>query len=375
VPVSPPTTANRSLGSIRSWILVSTAWILPAMLGGIDTFAQMAMSGDRINYREVAFSFFDWLFYGVLTPFVIAISRRFPLAKPKLARHAIVHAVCAILFCFAWAAGGVLLNLILGRGFGGSVLGWYVGWVFTTFPFGTAVYLSVVGVEHALRYFVEARERDAQLARLSDQLTGARLAALQAQLNPHFLFNSLNTVNVLVRDGDNASASRVIEQLSDVLRTSLNRSRNSEVSLDDELELVRQYLAVEQARFSDRLRPRIDVPENLLSAAVPSFALQHLVENAIRHGIARRSDAGVIVVAARREGGVVELSVTDDGPGPTGVPATTGHGLENTRERLRTLYGDAASLELIALPEHGATARMRIPYHELVLQEARRDAE
>jgi len=224
-----------------------------------------------MNYREVAFSFFDWLFYGVLTPFVIAISRRFPLAKPKLGRNAAVHALCAILFCFAWAAGGLVLNFILGRGFGGSVISWYLSWVFTTFPFGSAVYFSVVGMEHALRYFVEARERDTQVAKLSEQLTGARLAALQAQLNPHFLFNSLNTANVLVRDGDNAAATRVIEQLSEVLRTSLSRSRDNEVSLDDELELVLQYLAVEQARFSDRLRPEINVSADLLSTPFGAY--------------------------------------------------------------------------------------------------------
>lgn len=360
---------------IAPWILLSTAWILPALLGAVDTFAQITMSGDRMNYREVAFSFFDWLFYGVLTPFVIAISRRFPLAKPKLGRHAVVHAVCAILFCFAWAAGGVLLSFILGRGFGGSVLRWYAGWVFTTFPFGSAVYFSIVGMEHALRYFVEARERETQVARLSDQLTGARLAALKAQLNPHFLFNSLNTVNVLVRDGDNAAATRVIEQLSEVLRTSLSRSRDNEVSLDDELELVRQYLAVEQARFSDRLRPEIDVPDALLSAAVPSFAIQHLVENAVRHGIARRSDAGRIAVTARRIGNMLELSVADDGPGLRDEPPSPGHGLANTRERLRTLYGAAASLQLEATKPFGTIARLRIPYQELVLQEARRDGE
>lgn len=354
----------------RSWLLLSGAWLLPATLGAVDTVAQMAMSGDRIAFREVVFSFLDWLFYGVLTPFVVALSRRFPLAKPRLARHIVVHAVCAILFCFAWAGGGVLLNGLLGRGFGGSVLGWYGSWVFTTLPFGSAVYFSVVGIEHALRYFVEARERDAQVARLSEQLTGARLAALQSRLNPHFLFNSLNTVNVLVRDGDTAAATRVIEQLSEVLRTSLSRSRENEVSLDDELELVRQYLAVEQARFSDRLRPEIDVPDELLSAGVPSFALQHLVENAVRHGIARRSDAGRIAVTARRDHQVLELSVVDDGPGPSGAPVEPGHGLENTRERLRTLYGPAASLELIAAEGQGAIARMRIPCHEVVLPEA-----
>ena len=355
-----------------SWLLLSAAWLLPATLGAVDTFAQLAMSGDPVNYREVAFSFFDWLFYGVLTPFVVAISRRYPLARPKLARHVAVHVLCAILFCFAWAAGGLVLSIILGRGFGDSALRWYASWVFTTFPFGSAVYFSVVGMEHALRYFVEARERDAQLAKMSEQLTGARLAALQAQLNPHFLFNSLNTVNVLVRDGDNAAATRVIEQLSEVLRTSLSRSRNNEVSLDDELELVRQYLAVEQARFSDRLRPEIEVPEDLLSAAVPSFALQHLVENAVRHGIARRSDAGSLVVTARRAGNMLELSVRDDGPGPNGSTLHAGHGLENTRERLRTLYGDVASLELVAVEPQGALARLRIPYREILLQEATR---
>jgi signal transduction histidine kinase len=361
--------------SVPSWLLLSIAWLLPAVLGAVDTFAQIAMSGDRMNYREVAFSFFDWLFYGVLTPFVIAISRRFPLARPRIGRHLAVHAGCAILFCFAWAGGGLLLNLILGRGFGDSAIRWYMSWVFTTFPFGSAVYFSVVGMEHALRYFVEARERDAQLARVSEQLTGARLAALQAQLNPHFLFNSLNTVNVLVRDGDNAAAARVIEQLSEVLRTSLSRSRNNEVSLDDELELVRQYLAVEQARFSDRLRPEIDVPNELLSASVPAFALQHLVENAVRHGIARRSDAGSIVVTARREDDTLELSVRDDGPGPSDARIQAAHGIENTRERLRTLYGDAASVELVPVSLGGALARLRIPYHETLLHEARRDVE
>lgn len=358
---------------VRSWLLLSGAWLLPATLGAVDTFAQMAMSGDPVQLREVAFSFLDWLFYGVLTPFVVALSRRFPLAKPRLARHIAVHVACAITFCFAWAAGGVLLNWLLGRGFGGSVLGWYGSWVFTTLPFGSAVYFSVVGIEHALRYFVEARERDAQVARLSEQLTGARLAALQAQLNPHFLFNSLNTVNVLVRDGDTVAATRVIEQLSEVLRTSLSRSRDNEVSLDDELALVRQYLAVEQARFSDRLRPEIDVPDELLSAAVPSFALQHLVENAVRHGIARRSGAGRIAVLARRVAGSLELSVIDDGPGPSGAPVEPGHGLENTRERLHTLYGEGASLDLRAADGQGTIARLRIPYHEVVLREAGND--
>ena len=118
-----------------------------------------------------------------------------------------------------------------------------------------------------------------------------------------------------MRDGDTATATRVIEQLSDVLRSTLGRTQASEVTLDDELALVRQYLAVEQARFSDRLRPSLDIDPATLSAAVPRFALQHLVENALRHGIAKRTDAGRVVVTARRDGDMLELSVEDDGPG------------------------------------------------------------
>jgi LytS/YehU family sensor histidine kinase len=209
------------------------------------------------------------------------------------------------------------------------------------------------------------------MVRLSEQLSGARFSALQAQLNPHFLFNTLNTITVLVRDGDKTGAVRIVEQLSDILRRTLNRRRANEVRLGDELDLVRQYLAIEQARFSDRLRPAVDVDDTLLAAAVPSFALQHLVENAIRHGIARRTDAGDVRVTARRlraasahDVDVLELVVTDDGPGYAGQVAR-GHGIENTQERLRALYGEGASLKVSRREAGGTVATLRIPYREL----------
>jgi LytS/YehU family sensor histidine kinase len=277
-------------------------------------------------------------------------------------------------FCAAWAAAGTVLRALLMPGsLGPNVARSYESWLFTTFPFGVAVYFCVLGIEHAIRYFTEARERDVQVARLSEQLTGARLAALQAQLNPHFLFNSLNTIAVLVRDDDAPAATRVIEQLSGVLRRTLDRTNANEVSLDDELELVRQYLAVEQARFSDRLRYEIDAgasgSSELRSAAVPAFAVQHLVENAVRHGIARRSDAGLVTVVARRRGGVLEIIVSDDGAGfAAESEAPAGHGIANTRERLRTLYGSAASLVVARREPHGTAATLRIPYRELLLE-------
>jgi signal transduction histidine kinase len=355
---------------LKPWMFVSAAWIVPAILGAVDQIGQNALWGGKLSLAQVLFTSFDWLAYGVLTPFVFLLSRRFPLSRQTLPRNAVIHVVFSILFCVLWASIGTVLKISLQPiPPDGSVLRWWLGWIFTTLPFGAAVYLAMVGIEHAIRYFIEAREREAQVARLSEQLTSAKLAALQANLNPHFLFNSLNTVAVLVRDGDAGKATRVIEQLSDVLRTTLSRSRDAEVSLEDELDLVRQYLSVEQARFSDRMRVSIDVPDALLSAAIPGFALQHLVENAVRHGIARRTSAGNVQVAARRAGDTLEITVVDDGVGIDEAAAIiAGHGIENTRERLRTLYGDRASLDVMRAPEQGTVARLRIPYHEVLLE-------
>jgi two-component system, LytTR family, sensor kinase len=160
---------------------------------------------------------------------------------------------------------------------------------------------------------------------------------------------------------------RIVEHLSEVLRRTLSRHRANEVTLGEELELVRQYVAIEQARFSDRLRPEFVIDQSLLGAAVPSFALQHLIENAIRHGIARHPDAGHLRVEARRVGDVLEITVSDDGVGiDLEAPLPKGHGIENTKERLRALYGDKASLELARRPEGGTIATLRIPYRELL---------
>jgi two-component sensor histidine kinase len=358
-------------------MLVSAAWIAPAILGGIDVVVQARLWGQPATAGAILFVSGDWLLYALFTPAVFALARRWPLSKPHLLRHAAVQFLLSLLFCAAWAGAGTVLKALLQPAalVESGIARHFVSWLFITLPFGVAVYIALVGIEHAIRYFVEARDRETQVARLSEQLTGARLTALQAQLNPHFLFNSLNTVTVLVRDGDNAAATRVIEQLSEVLRRTLRRTQENEVALDDELDLVRQYLAVEQARFSDRLRPRFDIAPETLSAAVPSFALQLLVENAVRHGIARRSDAGRLVVTARRDGDRLELTVEDDGAGLREDAAPLkGHGIENTRERLRTLYGDRASLVIAPAPAQGTMARLRLPYRELLLEE-RPDAE
>jgi two-component system, LytTR family, sensor kinase len=358
-------------------MIVAAAWIVPAVFAVINRIAQARLQGwEPATTRELLFEFGDWLLYAFLTPGVFAISRRWPLARPHLMRRIFLHLVMSLFFCVAWATCGQVLRLLLisifaphlfqEAGFWGRVAVEWLSWIFTTLPFGVAVYLCVVGIEHATRYFIEARDREVQVARLSEQLSGARFAALQAQLNPHFLFNTLNTITVLVRDNERQSAVRIIENLSELLRRTLTRHQANEVTLGEELELIRQYVAIEKARFSDRLRPEFRIPDSLLSAAVPSFALQHLVENSIRHGIARRTDAGLLLVTAERDGDVLQLTVVDDGPGiDRSATPPPGHGIENTRERLRALYGANASLEIVRRPEGGTIALLRVPYREL----------
>jgi LytS/YehU family sensor histidine kinase len=243
-------------------------------------------------------------------------------------------------------------------------------WILTTLPFGAVVYTTVAGVAHALTYVAEVRARDLQVGKLAEQLSHARFAALQAQVNPHFLFNTLNTITVLVRDGDRSGAVRIVEQLSDVLRRTLSPDRANEVPLADELDLVRQYLAIEQARFSDRLNATITGERSLERAAVPSFAVQHLVENAVRHGIAKRLEAGRLTVTAAHAGDSLVVTVSDDGLGLRGAASATGHGLENTRERLRALYGANASLTVADLASGGAVATLRVPFRELAPSDA-----
>ncbi|HET6975793.1 MAG TPA: histidine kinase [Pyrinomonadaceae bacterium] len=371
------------LPRLRPWMIVSAAWIGPAVFAVINRIAQARLQGwEPATLRELLFEFGDWLLYAFLTPFVFAVSKRWPLTRPHLISRALLHFFFSLLFCVAWATCGQVLRFILIRIFApdiyhnamqeGAARFWlqfgveWLSWIFTTLPFGVAVYLCVVGIEHATRYFIDAREREVQVARLSEQLSSARFAALQAQLNPHFLFNTLNTITVLVRDNDRQGAVSIIEHLSELLRRTLSRHQANEVTLGEEFELVRQYVAIEQARFSDRLRPEFRIPESLMSATVPSFSLQHLVENAIRHGIAKATDAGLLLVTASRSGDLLEINVINDGVSiDPNVPPPPGHGIENTRERLRALYGDEASLEIVPRAEGGTIATLRVPYREM----------
>jgi two-component system LytT family sensor kinase len=358
---------DRQRTPLPRFALIIGAWLVPALLSAFSSYMQSRLSNERPEWRWVLFSGVDWLLYAVLTPTVFRISRRFPLQRERLARRIALHIACALGMCVAWATLGQFLRLAIFHGGFAVMKFWHEleGWILTTLPFGTGVYFALVGIEHALAYMAQAGERETQAARLTAQLAEARLAALRMQLNPHFLFNSLNAITVLVRDQDTAAASRMLELLSDVLRLVLRAEVSPETRLSTELHFLEHYLAIERVRFSDRLRTRIEVDAATRLAAVPQFILLPLVENAIRHGIARHTNAGLLELAARRDGDTLVLTVRDNGPGlgPAAPPAS-GVGLVNTRARLAALYGDRASLEITNAAGGGVVVTIRLPYHE-----------
>ena len=370
----------KATARLQTWHVASAIWLVVLLLGPISYLAQARLYGQSPgSLQDMLFSpSAIWLLCALVLPAFLLVSRRWPLTSSHLARQILVHLLCATLL---WSLALILyqgwLALLLNPEFAAGMAGLpgpvlvqrvtthALGMALTTLPLAFALYACVAGVDHATRYFAQVRDRELQMSRLSEQLTGARYAALQAQVNPHFLFNTLNTIAVRARDGDGLGTARMVEQLSELMRRTLGRQRAQEVTLEEEIELVQEYLAIEQARFPDRLHPHFDIDETTRHAAVPGFAIQHLAENAIRHGISKRPGSGQLSIKSRRDGDQLVVTVTDDGAGlPLEVESARGQGLSNTRERLRMLYGAAATLELSTTA--GATvATLRVPYREL----------
>ena len=345
------------------WALIAAAGLVPAVLSAVDSLLQARLFGaQRTPWSNIIFSSSEWLFLAALTPIVFALARRVPLRRDRIGRVIAIHAIGAMLLCVGWATLGILLGRALRTfPYNGQFARDYLSWIMTSIPWSVVMYFAFLGCVYAFTYFAEAREREAQQARLSAQLAEARLGALRMQLNPHFLFNSLNALAVLVRDQKTRDASRMLELLGSVLRQVLHGEKRQEVTLAEELRFIEQYLAIEQVRFSDRLRVQWSIESSLRDALVPEFILQPLVENAIRHGIAKRSELGTIEVAAAVDGDDLLLMVSDDGPGYSQEGAAMGVGLANIRARLETLFGPRGRLELRKAESGGTIATVRFP--------------
>jgi sensor histidine kinase YesM len=251
--------------------------------------------------------------------------------------------------------GGALAQLLV-RGFHAGIVNYWI----------------VLGLQWGVLYYRRYQERskeamnfELRASELQSQLMSAQLNALKMQLQPHFLFNTLNAITVLVRQQKGKDAEQMLGHLSDLLRRVLEDVDTQEVSLQRELEYLQLYLAIEQVRFADRLRVEVSADSEAQEASVPQLILQPIVENAIRHGIGRRSSAGRILISASKVDGKVELRVQDDGPGlsPGHVPPDQGIGLANTRARLQQLYGQEARLEIKNCERGGVIVTMSIPFN------------
>ncbi|HEY8534796.1 MAG TPA: histidine kinase [Vicinamibacterales bacterium] len=358
---------ERALAS-RLWLVIPAASLVPALLDAGQMWVKQALDdAPTTDWGSVIFQGMEWLFLGALTPIAFYLARRFPLDRARWPRALAAHGLGALLLCIAWASLGIALSRSLDHWVAqGRLDQAYFNWLLTSVPWSVFMYFTVLGCVYAFVYFDQAREREVQAALLGAQLADARLGALRMQLHPHFLFNSLNTVSVLVREQNTRAASRMLELLGDMLRRVLRADRPHEITLGEELRFVAQYLAVEQMRFPDRLRVAWSVDDEARAALVPDMLLQPLVENAIRHGAAKRAGATRLEVAARVEHGVLRVSVRDEGDAgeveAPGAEAGEGVGLSNTRERLRTMYGSAASLTLASTAAGGMEATVELPF-------------
>ena len=231
-----------------------------------------------------------------------------------------------------------------------------------TWHFNLLIYWVMVAVSFAFDYYRKYRDHELRAVELEGRLAEAKLQALQMQLNPHFLFNTLHSISSLMHQ-DVEAADRMIMRLSDLLRAALESSDTQEVTLREEFAMLQRYLEIEQIRFGARLTVEMHIPPGTLDARLPNLILQPLVENAICHGIEPHAKPGRIAVRAQRADAMLSLEVSDNGTGlPKDEPAQEGVGLSNTRARLRSLYGQAHGFELRDAPGGGLLVRLLIPF-------------
>jgi two-component system LytT family sensor kinase len=359
--------ATPDMGRTR-WILILCAWTIVGLLFTVREIVVASVHGGHVNWVIVGvIELVYWNVWAACTPLVVALAKRFPLTGQRFVSHIAIHTVTSFMMAplgsvTAYFLSRGLLELLFRMTDPGALrlLSTFTVSVLSMSFTGILTYWLVVGLYQSVHFYQAAMERQTIAAQLETQLSHAELENLKSQLHPHFLFNSLHTIGVLMQE-DVEAASHLLVSLGDLLRMALER-RENEITLRSELEFVGKYLEIEQTRFHDRLKVRMDVPPDLLGVYVPSLALQPLVENAIKHGISVDSAAGRLEITAQRNNGRVSLRVRDDGPGlAPGSRLRFGVGLTNVQSRLKQLYGEESSLELTRGDGRGCEAIITIP--------------
>ena len=317
-----------------------------------------------------------WIWF-LVSPIVIWLGRRFPIDRKPYWRSIVVHLPISLIFPFLNL--GIEAYVLHAVHVFPDLMSTFVGTLIFLFIIGyhqtVITYWTILAGQYAFGWYRRYEERRQEALRLElrssqleRQLAEAHLSALKMQLHPHFLFNTLNTIMVLVRQQKGPEAEEMLARLSDLLRCVLEDVQAQEVPLSRELEYLQLYLSIEQVRFQDRLHVDVAADPEVLDAVLPHMALQPIVENAIRHGIGRSSTAGAISITACRVHDTVEIKIQDDGPGLAPGKGSTngGIGLANTRARLKELYGDAAGLTVENAEQGGVVATMVLPFHAAV---------
>ncbi|MFB3786023.1 MAG: sensor histidine kinase [bacterium] len=316
--------------------------------------------------RALVLSLGEWVVWLGLTPAVVALARRFPVRGGlywpwDLARHLGIASLCLIIKAFSdavitwWLGGPIPPQPFFSR---------FLFCLTTRFHINLLVYGGILGGYYASIFYQKFREREWKTAQLEAQLAQAQLQVLKMQLHPHFLFNTLNAISSLIYK-DAEAAERMITNLSELLRYTLDNIGVQEIPLREEIHFLQRYLEIEQTRFHDRLTIEYDIDPESLEAMVPTMIFQPLVENSIRHGIAKRASAGKILIQIRRRDPVLQLTVEDNGAGGVEKPAgeaQNGIGLLNTKQRLQQLYGPAHQFAMRFLPRGGVQVVLEIPY-------------
>ncbi len=352
--------------SRRDGALILAGWLALGLLESVKAWINSQFSGRPVALGTALVGNVPWwLAWAALTPLVVAAARRWRLDGRGAAAFGAHLAVSALLAALHHVAVGTLFYLTNSRGStvpwtgGPMTLGLQLRIFFNGyFVLNVLTYWAALAGYYALEYRKRARAGELRAARLESDLHQARLEALRMELHPHFLFNTLNTVASLVEQQRYDDAVRMLAQLGDLLRSTLDQGREHRIPLDRELTFLELYLEIVRIRYSDRLRVEVSVDDAAREALVPTLILQPLVENAVRHGVAQRTGPGRIGIEARRENGSVELVVSDHAEGPPAAPSAgpgRGIGLANTRQRLEQLYGASASLRMEPLGDGAGT--------------------
>jgi two-component system LytT family sensor kinase len=335
------------------WLWIAAIWSCVGLFDATQTVFGMRAEGMHHAGARLFFTvLFSWLPWGLATPVVLRLGQQHPSARWRPFAIWGVHLIACAAIGLAYAGWSATLEYLLNPYAVSPGPDPFARIWSAKFYNGLLADLILYGAILLVSHLLDSRERLArqqtEAARLNEQLSKAQLDALRRQIEPHFLFNALNAIAGLVREKRNEDAVSMIAGLSDFLRRVVEDSHRQEVPLLEELEFAQKYLEIQKVRFAERLQFRVDVPEELYAARVPNLILQPMVENAIKHGIAKRVQGGVIRIGASRENGRLALSVYNDGPGLSvgWDAANNGIGISNVRTRLQSLYGEEFALKV-----------------------------